>query len=141
VKIARCQIPRGRHNPAMRAAFFLICSNIFMTFAWYGHLKWFPKHAGNQSLFPFKIIVLSWAIAFFEYCFQVPGNRIGQQLEGMTLGQLKIMQEVITLTVFTVFAITFGGDRLSWRYFVACGLIAAAAVVIFTGKKSVMLSQ
>ena len=94
------------HNAAMRAALLLICSNIFMTFAWYGHLKWFPRHGEGSSYFPFKIIMISWGIAFFEYCFQVPGNRIGEQLEGMTLGQLKIMQEVITLSVFTIFAIT-----------------------------------
>ena len=81
-------------------ALLLVVSNVFMTFAWYGHLKWFPqsKHAPLV-----RIILLSWGIAFFEYCFQVPGNRIGEQA-GLKVGQLKILQEVITLTVFVVFA-------------------------------------
>jgi hypothetical protein len=119
----------------MRAVLLLICSNVFMTFAWYGHLKWFPKATHASGYFPFKIILISWAIAFLEYCFQVPGNRIGSQLEGMTVGQLKILQEVITLAVFTVFAITFMHERLSWRYFGACVLMLGAVALVFAGKE------
>jgi uncharacterized protein (DUF486 family) len=119
----------------MRAALFLICSNIFMTFAWYGHLKWFPKAGDGSGYFPIKIILLSWGIAFFEYCFQVPGNRIGKQLEGISLGQLKIMQEVITLAVFTVFTLAFMHERLSWRYFGACLLMLGAVALVFAGKE------
>jgi hypothetical protein len=109
-------------------AIFLIVSNVFMTFAWYGHLKWFPdmKHA---SLF--RIILISWGIAFFEYCFQVPGNRLGEQA-GMTVGQLKIMQEIITLAVFTVFVIFFFPDqKLTWNYYAAFALMAGAAFLVF----------
>ena len=96
----------------MCAALFLTLSNIFMTFAWYGHLKWFAAD-GSKSVFPLKIIVLSWLIAFFEYCFQVPGNRIGRNVEHLTLGQLKILQEVITLSVFCVFTLTFMQERFT----------------------------
>ena len=119
----------------MRAALLLICSNIFMTFAWYGHLKWFPRDSQGAGYFPIKIILISWGIASLEYCFQVPANRIGEHVEGLTLGQLKIMQEVITLSVFTVFAITVMHDKLSWRYFAAAVLIAGAAILVFSGKK------
>jgi len=118
----------------MRAALLLTLSNIFMTFAWYGHLKWFGAESSG-SAFPPKIIVISWLIAFFEYCFQVPGNRIGKNVEHLTLGQLKIMQEVITLAVFCVFTLTFMRERLHWRFFVAFGLMLAAVAVIFTGKE------
>lgn len=111
----------------MRAVLLLICSNIFMTFAWYGQLKWFKD---KTTLFPFKIIVISWLIAFFEYCFQVPANRIGEQVEGLSLGQLKITQEVISLAVFTVYALLYAGDRLSWRYYAACVLMLGAAALV-----------
>ncbi len=113
---------------------FLTLSNIFMTFAWYGHLKWFGPDS-SPSAFPLKIIVISWLIAFFEYCFQVPGNRIGKNVEHLSLGQLKIMQEVITLTVFCIFAITFMQERLHWRFFVAFGLMLGAVALVFTGRK------
>jgi hypothetical protein len=119
----------------MRAILLLICSNIFMTFAWYGHLKWFPKQTQSISYFPIKIIMISWGIAFFEYCFQVPANKIGLQIEGITLGQLKILQEVITLAVFTVFCLIFMHDKLSWRYYAACVLMLGAVALVFAGKK------
>jgi uncharacterized protein len=78
---------------------FLLTSNIFMTFAWYGHLK-------NLNHKPLWFVILaSWSIAFFEYCFQVPGNRIGFQF--FSLPQLKIIQEVITMVVFAVFALVY----------------------------------
>ncbi|MCB0356925.1 MAG: DMT family protein [Bdellovibrionales bacterium] len=83
----------------LKPIFLLIISNIFMTFAWYGHLK-------NLSTKPLWIvIIISWGIAFFEYCFQVPGNRIGFQF--FTLPQLKVIQEVITMTVFAGFCIYY----------------------------------
>ena len=82
----------------MRTILLLTCSNIFMTFAWYGHLKY-------RSAPLFKVIVISWMIAFFEYCFQVPANRIGSY--EFSVAQLKTIQEVITLTVFTVFSILY----------------------------------
>jgi uncharacterized protein (DUF486 family) len=120
----------------MRAALLLILSNIFMTFAWYGHLKWFPQtDESGRNLFPFKIIVISWGIAFFEYCFQVPGNRIGKIAEHLSLGQLKIMQEVITLAVFTAFTLFYMREQLNWRYGGACVLMIGAVALVFSGKQ------
>lgn len=86
----------------------LIASNTFMTFAWYGHLK-FKEIPAFKNLSLFTIIILSWLVAFFEYCFQVPANRIGYRGSGgaFSLMQLKVIQEVITLTVFTVFSLSF----------------------------------
>ena len=118
----------------MRAALFLPLSNVFMTFAWYGHLKWFNADIARNT-FPLKIIVVSWLIAFLEYCFQVPGNRIGKNVEHLSLGQPKIMQEVITVAVFCVFTLTFMQERLHWRFFVAFGLMLAAVAIVFTGRK------
>src|SRR4051794_14351409 len=111
----------------------LIVSNVFMTFAWYGHLKWFPQ-AKHASLV--KIILISWAIALFEYCFQVPGNRLGEA-QGMTVGQLKIMQEVITLAVFVAFALKFfPQQKLTWNCYAAFALMAGAAFLVFFRFKS-----
>lgn len=86
--------------------FLLILSNAFMTFAWYGHLK-FGEMRGGNAMPLMLVILLSWGVAFFEYCFQVPANRIGFTGNGgpFTLFQLKIVQEVISLTVFTLFAV------------------------------------
>ena len=81
-------------------ALFLVVSNVFMTFAWYGHLKWFPQ---SKHVSIAMIVAISWGIALLEYCFQVPGNRIGYN-QGFSASQLKIMQEAITLAVFCVFA-------------------------------------
>ena len=115
----------------MRAALLLILSNVFMTFAWYGHLKWFPQtDPSEKNLFPFKIIVISWGIAFFEYCFQVPGNRIGKIAEHLSLGQLKIMQEVITLAVFTAFTLFYMREQLNSRCG-ACVLMIRACAGVF----------
>ena len=91
----------------MRAILLLTISNIFMTFAWYGHLKY-----RSEALW--KVILASWGIAFFEYCFQVPANRIGSY--EFTTGQLKTIQEVITLTVFAIFSMTYLGEKLRWNY-------------------------
>jgi uncharacterized protein (DUF486 family) len=96
----------------------LIGSNIFMTFAWYGHLKY-------RSTALWKVILISWSIAFFEYCLQVPANRIGAK--SFSPDQLKVIQEVITLAVFGVFSIFYFGDRLRWNHAAAfCCLVGAA---------------
>ncbi|HEY1023348.1 MAG TPA: DMT family protein [Flavisolibacter sp.] len=106
----------------------LLVSNLFMTMAWYGHLKikewgWMAK----SSLF--AIILVSWGLAFFEYCFQVPANRIGFRGNGgpFSLFQLKVVQEVITLVVFVLFArVFFGGEQLTWNHAIAgCFLVGA----------------
>jgi uncharacterized protein len=106
----------------------LICSNCFMTFAWYGHLKY--GHAWPL----WKAILVSWAIAFFEYCLAVPANRLGYgEFSGF---QLKIIQEIVTLVVFIVFAITFLKERLAWNYIVAFAFLGVAAFFAFAFKVS-----
>ena len=106
----------------MTTIVFLTISNIFMTFAWYGHLKY-------RDVPLFKAIVISWAIAFFEYCFQVPANRIGSY--EFSAVQLKTIQEVITLTVFSVFSVLYLGAPIKWNYILGFALIVAAVFVIF----------
>ena len=107
----------------MIAPLLLLISNIFMTFAWYGHLKF-----KNSPMW--IAILVSWGIAFFEYCFQVPANRIGHGQYSAT--QLKIMQEAITLIVFIVFAkVYFAGEPIKWNYLVGMLLIFAAVFVVF----------
>lgn len=113
----------------------LVISNVFMTFAWYGHLKlrefkWF------ESLPVIVIILISWGIAFFEYIFQVPANRIGFRENGgpFTLLQLKVIQEVITLIVFTVFStMAFKNETFRWNHFI--GFIFLVLAVYFIFKK------
>lgn len=106
----------------MRTIALLIISNIFMTFAWYGHLKF-----KDQPLF--KVIVIAWLIAFFEYCFQVPANRIGYGT--FTAAQLKTIQEVISLTVFGVFSVLYLKESFKWNYLVGFILIIAAVFFVF----------
>jgi|SRR5580698_729947 uncharacterized protein (DUF486 family) len=106
----------------MTTILLLTISNIFMTFAWYGHLKY--RHAPL-----FKVILISWAIAFAEYCFQVPANRIGSY--EFTAAQLKTIQEVITLIVFSVFSILYLKEPLRWNYAAGFVMIVAAVFVIF----------
>ena len=106
----------------MRTLLLLTASNVFMTFAWYGHLKF------KES--PLWIAILaSWAIAFFEYCLQVPANRLGHGQ--FTAPQLKIMQEVITLVVFGVFSVLFLKEKLRWNEIAGMVLILAAVGVVF----------
>lgn len=100
----------------------LFISNIFMTFAWYGHLK-FKGHA------IWLVILASWGIAFFEYCFQVPANRIGH--EYFDAAQLKIMQEAITLIVFSFFSVLYLKENLKWNYIVGFVLIVLAVFFVF----------
>ncbi|MGA9812135.1 MAG: DMT family protein [Terriglobales bacterium] len=106
----------------MTTIVLLTISNIFMTFAWYGHLKF------RQAPL-FEVIVISWGIAFFEYCFQVPANRIGSY--EFSAVQLKTIQEVITLTVFSVFSVLYLDEQIRWNYIVGFALIVAAVFVIF----------
>jgi uncharacterized protein (DUF486 family) len=110
----------------MLTALLLTISNIFMTYAWYYHLK-------NPALktAPLWIVVLvSWGIAFFEYCFQVPGNRLGARA-GFTAAQLKIMQEAITLAVFCVFARFVLKEQLTWNYYVGFSLVLVGVFFVF----------
>lgn len=100
----------------------LIISNIFMTFAWYGHLKF------KQEVL-WKVILISWLIAFFEYCFQVPANRIGSYQ--FTTAQLKIIQEVITLTVFCFFSILYLKEDFRWNYLASFLCMIAAVFFVF----------
>lgn len=108
----------------LRAALLLTISNIFMTFAWYGHLR----HV-NRALW--LVVVVSWGIAFFEYCFQVPANRIGYGA-GMSGAQLKTMQEVITLVVFLVFATWYLREPLRWTTIAGFVLIALGAALVYS---------
>ena len=106
----------------MRTIILLTISNIFMTFAWYGHLKY------TESAL-WKAILVSWLIAFAEYCFQVPANRLGYGQ--FSAAQLKTIQEVITLTVFCVFSVLYLKEELKWNYLVGFALIAGAVFFVF----------
>jgi uncharacterized protein (DUF486 family) len=100
----------------------LILSNIFMTFAWYGHLKF-------KTAPLFAVILISWGIAFFEYLLQVPANRIGHG--HFSAAELKTIQEVITLTIFGIFSVVYLREPLAWNHLVGFGLIAAGAFFVF----------
>jgi hypothetical protein len=107
----------------MLTVVLLICSNVFMTFAWYGHLK----YGHDWPLW--KAVLVSWCIALLEYCLAVPANRLGfGRFSGF---QLKIIQEAVTLTVFIVFALTFLKEKLAWNYLVAFFFLAVAAFFAF----------
>lgn len=108
----------------MKTLLLLTLSNVFMTLAWYGHLKF-------KTAAIWIVILASWGIAFFEYCFQVPANRIGHN-EGFTAMQLKLMQEAITLVVFIVFnKLLFANEPVRWNYIVGIILIGLAAFFVF----------
>lgn len=100
----------------------LLLSNIFMTFAWYGHLKF-----AHASLW--RIVILSWLVAFFEYCLQVPANRLGYG--HFNAAELKTIQEVLSLTVFMFFSVLYLGEEFRWNYVAGFALIVAGAFVIF----------
>jgi len=109
----------------LRTIVLLTCSNVFMTFAWYAHLR-------NLSARPWYVAALvSWGIALFEYLLQVPANRIGYTQ--MSLGQLKILQEVITLGVFVPFAVVYMREPLKWDYLWAALCIIGAVYFVFRG--------
>ena len=104
----------------------LLCaSNLFMTIAWYGHLKF-------RSSAIWAVVLASWGIAFFEYCFQVPANRIGY--ETYNAAQLKTIQEVITLVVFSVFSVLYLKEQFKWNYLVGFALIVLAVFFIFKAR-------
>jgi uncharacterized protein len=112
----------GEKTGNMRTIILLIISNIFMTFAWYGHLKY-------RTSALWKVILVSWGIAFFEYCFQVPANRIGSY--EFSAAQLKTIQEVVTLSVFSVFSVLYLGEKIKWNYAAGFGCIALAVFFVF----------
>lgn len=120
---------------ALLTVLLLVCSNTFMTFAWYGHLK-FNEMKWSQNLGLAAIILISWGIALFEYMFQVPANRIGFKGYGgpFNLLELKIIQEVLSLTVFVVISIlVFKSEPLKWNHFV--GMLFLILAVFFIFKK------
>ena len=108
----------------------LVCSNIFMTLAWYGHIAFKSK---LERYGVFAIILISWAVALLEYCFQVPANRIGSEAMGgpFTLWHLKVIQEVISLVVFTLFMVIFMHEGLKWNHFVGFACLVLAVYFIF----------
>ena len=106
----------------MRTVALLLASNVFMTFAWYGHLKY-------KDVALWKVILASWGIAFFEYCLQVPANRIGSAT--FTGAQLKIIQEVITLVVFALFSVFYLKEGMKWNYAVSFFFILCAVFFAF----------
>jgi uncharacterized protein (DUF486 family) len=106
----------------MKTIVLLLISNVFMTFAWYGHLKY-------RTSALWVAILASWSIAFFEYCFQVPANRIGSYQ--FSTAQLKTIQEVITLLVFCFFSVLYLKEPLKWNYLVGFGLMAGAVFFVF----------
>ncbi|RIV19502.1 hypothetical protein DYU11_24875 [Fibrisoma montanum] len=106
----------------MRTVFLLIVSNIFMTTAWYWHLKYH-----NEPLW--KVILISWGIAFFEYCIAVPANRIGSY--EFNAFQLKTIQEVVTLVVFAAFAVVYLKEEIKWNYIVGFALLVLAVFFVF----------
>lgn len=107
----------------IRAILLLVASNVFMTIAWYGHLRY-------QNVPLWKVVLISWMIAFVEYCFMVPANRVGYQ-SGMNAFQLKMIQEVITLVVFGVFAVAYLKEPFHWKYIVSFILLLGAVYFMF----------
>lgn len=108
--------------PHLAPILLLVVSNVFMTFAWYGHLK-----VDSRPLW--ALVLISWGIAFFEYWFAVPANRIGHQV--YSAAELKTMQEVITLIVFAAFSVLWLGEKLTWNHAVGFAFIAAGAFFVF----------
>jgi uncharacterized protein len=106
----------------VRTVALLIASNVFMTFAWYGHLRF-------KEVALWKVILISWGIAFFEYCLMVPANRIGNI--NYSTAQLKTMQEVITLVVFAGFSVFYLKEGLKWNYLVGFGFMILAVFFVF----------
>jgi uncharacterized protein (DUF486 family) len=114
-------------SPFVSPILLLIASNLFMTLAWYGHLKF--KAA------PLAMVVLaSWGIAFIEYCFAVPANRIGHEV--YSAAQLKTIQEVVTLVVFAIFSVVYLKEQLTWNHAIGFTLIAAGAFFVFQGRSA-----
>ena len=118
---------------ALYTILLLLASNIFMTLAWYGHLKMQQTGFFTNATPLIFVILLSWGIAFFEYCLQVPANRIGFEGNGglFSLMQLKVIQAVITLVVFIVFSILAFLMPIKWNHLVACALLIGAVYFVF----------
>lgn len=120
-------------SPAVLTVVMLVIANVFMTFAWYGHLK--LGEMGVTKSWPLiAVILFSWGIALLEYCFQVPANKMGFVSNGgpYSLIQLKVMQEVITLVVFVIFSlIAFNDFTIRWNHFLAFLLLIAAVYLVF----------
>ncbi len=112
-------------NPHVAPVVLLALSNLFMTFAWYGHLKF-------KAAPLWLVVIASWGIAFFEYCLAVPANRIGHAV--YTAAELKTIQEVITLLVFAGFSVLYLREPLGWNHLVGFWLIAAGAFFVFQGR-------
>ncbi|HLL27181.1 MAG TPA: DMT family protein [Xanthobacteraceae bacterium] len=108
--------------PTLLPILMLVCSNVFMTFAWYGHLKY-------KSSPLFLAILVSWGIAFVEYCFAVPANRFGSAV--YSAAQLKTIQEVVTLSVFAVFSVLYLGEAFRWNHALGFALIAVGSFFVF----------
>jgi uncharacterized protein (DUF486 family) len=119
--------PPRWHQRAMPTIALLLLSNVLMTTAWYWHLK------GGMTKPLFLVILISWGIAFFEYCFAVPANRLGYA-SGWSAGQLKITQEVIALLVFAVFMVAVLGEPLHWRHLGAFCCLMGAVAFLFWGR-------
>jgi uncharacterized protein (DUF486 family) len=120
---------RGSHSmsltsPLVAPILLLLLSNVFMTFAWYGHLKFTDRPL-------WLVIIASWGIAFIEYCLAVPANRIGSA--AYSTAELKTMQEVITLGVFAIFSVTYLGERFTLNHAIGFILICAGAFFVFKG--------
>jgi uncharacterized protein (DUF486 family) len=111
-------------SPFLLPVLLLIGSNVFMTFAWYGHLRF--KEAPLAT-----VIVVSWLIAFVEYCLAVPANRWGSAV--YTTAQLKTIQEIVTLLIFAAFSILYLKEPMTWNYLIGFALVAAGAFFIFRG--------
>ncbi|ANP47937.1 DMT family protein [Candidatus Viadribacter manganicus] len=118
-------MPSFLTSPQIAPILMLIASNVFMTFAWYGHLKF-------KSTPLLIVIVISWGIAFVEYCLAVPANRFGSA--AYSTAELKTMQEVITLVVFVLFSTLYLREQLTWNHFIGFTLIAAGAAFVFLSK-------
>jgi uncharacterized protein (DUF486 family) len=119
-----CEVAMGFNLPTLAPIALLIASNVFMTFAWYGHLK-FPSAA------LWVVVLVSWGIAFFEYWLAVPANRIGHAV--YSGAELKTIQEVISLSVFALFAVFYLGERFTLNHGIGFALIALGAFFIFRG--------
>lgn len=112
-------------SPFVTPVLLLVLSNLFMTFAWYGHLK-------HKDAALWAVVLVSWGIAFFEYWLAVPANRIGSAV--YSAAELKTIQEVITLLVFAGFSVLYLKEPLAWNHLVGFGLIAAGAFFVFQGR-------
>jgi uncharacterized protein (DUF486 family) len=112
----------GISAPYLRPIILLLCSNLFMTFAWYGHLKF-------KEVPLWQVTIVSWAIALVEYSFAVPANRYGSAV--YSVAQLKTMQEVITLLVFAGFSLVYFKEPLGWNHLIGFALISAGAFFVF----------